>query len=390
MMRQRLTLAIWTVAAATMAEPALAIPAFARRYRVECHFCHDVYPKLNALGQRFRERGFRLEHEEEFNVSKWARSVPVIVRAEGTRNFFEEGQDTTTGTIKGVSAGNLGKRFSYWVDDSITIQSGQDNVTHVKPDNAWLRYEVVSGGKLYAKAGRLELDLPFTQARTPHLFGYDIYIANTGFETDSIGQFQDGFEVGGDLPRDAHWSAAVVKGRNAPGAAELSDEAGKFEANVFLRLSKRIKRDRVGGFAYIGRTNLALTQRRVWEDNHLRIGGDAIAWIGPLNLYGVYMYGRNDNSFATKAQPLGTQEPLSIYGGFAQADYHVRDEVVLTLRLNQVSLGLPTPPGGQQNLTSLFPGIQVWILEHLKVSFEYGFQNKGRPGRGELQAEVAF
>ena len=79
-----------TVAAAGVAQEALAIPAFARRYQVGCFHCHDGYPKLSTFGQKFKERGFRMEQEDLFSFAKWIRTVPVIVRAEARRDFGED------------------------------------------------------------------------------------------------------------------------------------------------------------------------------------------------------------------------------------------------------------------------------------------------------------
>jgi hypothetical protein len=240
------------------------------------------------------------------------------------------------------------------------------------------------------RGGRMELDVPFTNVRTPHLFGYEIYSQNTGFETDTIGIYQEGVEVGGTLPGDAHWSAALVKGRNSAAAEAFSSEAGDFDANVFLRAHKRAGRQRFGAFAYFGQNTLATSPSVVWEDEYFRFGADADLWLQRLNLYGVFMYGRNDNSIATPASPSGTGEELSFSGGFAQADYHATDNLALTLRLNMVR----RPPGSsnlsRETFSSLYPGIQVWVLQRLKLSFEYGFQNKDRPGLGIVQAEVAF
>ena len=52
-----------------------AVPAFARRYEVACSFCHQIFPKLNRMGERFKERGFRLENEEAFDGSAWMKSA---------------------------------------------------------------------------------------------------------------------------------------------------------------------------------------------------------------------------------------------------------------------------------------------------------------------------
>jgi len=389
-MIKRLILPTATVLAVAVAAPVQAIPAFARRYGVSCHFCHDGYPKLNPMGYAFRARGFRMEKEDAFELDKWARSVPLTLRASGTHFFVERGDDTNSGFLKGVSAGNLGRRLSYWVDDGVLISEGDKNFTHVKPDNAWARLEVITGGKLYLKGGRLEMDLPFTQTRTPHLFSYDIYFANTGNERDRIGDYQDGAEVGGSLPNEVHWSAAVVAGRDPAGAGEINSRAERFDGNVFLRLAKRFDRQRVGGFAYIGRNTLVRSATNTAEDDLLRVGGDLSLWIQRLNLYGVAMYGRNDNSILDPGVSGGTHQPLSFSGGFAQADYHVRDDLVLTLRGNLVSRPPGASAGPHQTFASVFPGLQLFIRERLKLSFEYGFLNRDRADIGAAQVDLAF
>src|SRR5262249_22733493 len=162
--------------------------------------------------------------------------------------------------------------------------------------------------------------LPFTQTRTSHLFPYEIYFANTGFERDAIGDYQDGVELGGQLPRDVHWSAAVVAGRDPAGAGGVNERAARFDANLFLRIAKRINQHRVGAFAYIGRNTIAQSATVAADDTLLRLGADASVWFHRLNVYGVVMYGRNDNSVLSARAPTGTEQPLSFSGGFVQAD----------------------------------------------------------------------
>jgi hypothetical protein len=41
------------------AQPALGIPAFARKYQTSCITCHTIYPKLNPFGEAFRRNGYR-------------------------------------------------------------------------------------------------------------------------------------------------------------------------------------------------------------------------------------------------------------------------------------------------------------------------------------------
>jgi hypothetical protein len=47
------------VLALSAAVPALAIPAFARKYATSCLTCHTVYPKLTPFGEAFRMNGYR-------------------------------------------------------------------------------------------------------------------------------------------------------------------------------------------------------------------------------------------------------------------------------------------------------------------------------------------
>src|ERR1039458_7779745 len=39
------------------------LPAFARKYQMECTMCHEPVPRLNEFGYKFRAAGFRLPSE---------------------------------------------------------------------------------------------------------------------------------------------------------------------------------------------------------------------------------------------------------------------------------------------------------------------------------------
>jgi len=47
-----------------------AVPAFARKYQTSCQTCHIVFPKLNAFGEAFRLRGYRLPGETEEQIKE--------------------------------------------------------------------------------------------------------------------------------------------------------------------------------------------------------------------------------------------------------------------------------------------------------------------------------
>jgi hypothetical protein len=371
-----------------------AIPAFARRYAVPCHFCHDGYPNLSVIGEQFKERGYRLENETT-SASDWWKSIPVSVRASLRQTFEEEGDAQTAGLLRLVSAGNFGNRASYWIDETYSVDG--DGFDRVGTDNAFLRVEVLPE-ELYVKGGRIELDLPFTQARSPQLFAYDVYFASTGFETDSIGAHQDGVEAGGFLDDTTRWSVAVVKGRNSDEQEALSSSVGGFEGNLFGRLVRRFGEGRGGAYLYWGRNTLARASPEPsagpdvleWDDHLFRLGLDGSLYLSSAHVYGTFLYGRNSNSFADVEHPGGTREGLSFTGGFGQVDYAVRDAIWITGRLDWVHGPPPGTAGPSRSYVAFTPGLKLWLSPRIRLVFELNFRNQDRPTRGALQIDLVL
>ena len=262
--------------------------------------------------------------------------------------------------------------------------------------NRFFARKFSAAGKIYAKAGRFELEIPTTQTRTPHLLPYPIYNTNTGLETDSISQYQEGVEVGGAFGT-THLSAALVKGRNNQAVVDLAKKSGvgdpgKFDANLFLRASRRLTASRFGAFAYIGRNELVAqlnaTRVGVAKDKLLRIGIDGNARFDKLNVYGVGMYGTNSNSSLSLARPSGTEQSLGFKGGFLAADYHFREEVALTARVQTRSVDA-AGSSATNTLTSFLPGVQI-VVWKIKFSGQVSFSNNNVKRFGVLQVETAF
>lgn len=239
----------------------------------------------------------------------------------------------------------------------------------------------------------MELDLPFSQTRTPQLFRYEIYFANTGFETDNIGVHHDGVEVGGFLDDVTRWSVALVDANESDPQTALVGDAGTFDANVFGRLMRRFGEDRAGVYIYWGRNTLARTVQDdvlIWDDNLLRLGGDVSSYFDRAHLYGTFLYGRNSNSFATRERPSGTRSPESFFGGFAQLDYAIRDELVVTSRLELVRGPPAGTTGPSQSFVEFFPGLKLWLHSRVRLAFELGFRNQNRPTRGAIVVELVL
>ena len=106
-----------------------------------------------------------------------------------------------------IAAGSLGERLSFWVDNDIS--AGGSNAAAGLGDgylkvNDLGHYIGLPKDSLNVRMGQFELDLPFTQARSTDLTGYDIYsqasIAGAQGTTTNPFMFgipQRGIEIGG-------------------------------------------------------------------------------------------------------------------------------------------------------------------------------------------------
>ena len=77
---------IFAVCAALLlsAEPAHAIPVFARKYQTSCTTCHAGFPKLNPVGLGFKMNGYRFSREDEEKIKQ----PPLQLGNETYRDMF--------------------------------------------------------------------------------------------------------------------------------------------------------------------------------------------------------------------------------------------------------------------------------------------------------------
>jgi hypothetical protein len=138
------------------------------------------------------------------------------------------------------------------------------------------------------------------------------------------------------------------------------------------------------------------------QEPYYRAGGDFNFNYRRLQIYGVYMYGRDQNLLPVDENgmlipiPLSTDSPLPVRfvksvparfnGGFVQADFMVHPWVMLIARwdgvnstadrINGLALSPDTPffapfRSSRQRFT---PGFQILIHPNIKFSFEYQFR----------------
>jgi hypothetical protein len=422
---------------------ASAIPAFSRKYQTSCSTCHSDYPELNDFGEAFKKNGFKFPKDDETFVKEppvllgakaqkeafpkalypgeIPGSVPVAFRYSG--NFtYNSRQPVTAGflprtdlfvpnTFTIIGAGSLGPSLSFWVDNDIS--AGGANGSAGLGDgylkfNDLGHYVHLPKDALNVRVGQFELDLPFTQARTINLTQYDIYseasIAGLPGTTNNpfvFGIPQRGIEIGG-YPNDGNfeWSVALVNGSN-------NNAAMRNTKDIYVRVSQRfnLERDaserkdvqaagptgprdhtsvRFGGFYYYGQNELNVDDSLfpgfgILREPFYRVGGDVRFRYRNFELYGLGMYGRDQNLMlngsATAFQPA---THVTFAGGFGQAQYWIYPWMIALMRYDFVN----SPTDEQNGLTpSIFattatrnrfsPGIQLLVRANIKVNFEY-------------------
>ena len=415
-------------------------------------------PGMPPIGLRFNTF-FQLTgaNRNRFNALTPAGSVPPIIPgadfSTGLFSIFTAGNfggniafwvdaDINVGGNNG--AGGLGDGYLKFVNVSRFLKLPKDSLS--------------------VRIGQFELDLPVTQARSHNLSPYDIYQqANVGAMNSMVSLQQNvsnqfsfagaakGIELsGGHQYGGYHYSVAVVDQNTsridqssntspfvpsatggANGGVGFGSSAG-FKT-VYGRFAYRFNLERdsesrhavqaagetgprdhtsltFGSFylygkslqQFVGAAAVGSNAILRVDEPYYRTGGDFNFNFRKFNLYGVYMYGRDQNLLPVDEAgkliplPLSTDSPLPIgfaksvparfNGGFVQADYMIYpwmmgiarwDAVNSTAdRINGLALSLDSPFFGPLHSTRqrFTPGVQVLIHPNIKFSFEYQFR----------------
>lgn len=414
------------------------IPAFARKYQTSCSTCHSNYPELNDFGEAFKKNGFKFPKDDETFVkeppvmlgAKALREVfpkaiypgeipgaiPIGFRYSGVATYnakqplplgyLPRTDLFTPGAFSIFAAGDFGSNISFWVDDDISSEgSGADGGLgdgYLKVNDVG-HYLHLPKDALNVRFGQFELDLPFSQARSINLSDYDIYdqasFAGVQGSTDNPFAFaapQRGIEFGG-YPNDGNfaWSVSLVNGSNDGPAFRNSKD-------VYVRVSQRfnLERDpavrkevraagptgprdhtsiRFGGFYYYGRNAINM-DRSLFPDfgtihePFYRAGGDFRFKYRQFELYGLGMYGRDNNMIPNlNTLALDTGPPVTFSGGFAQAEYWFYPWLIGIMRYDVVNSPTDFLNGASRHFSRnrLGPGIQLLVRANIKVAFEY-------------------
>jgi hypothetical protein len=310
-----------------------------------------------------------------------------------------------------IAAGSFGQNLSFWIDDDISVDAANANGTM---GDGWLKYSDLGHGlglpknALNVRFGQFELDLPFTQAKSIYLSPYDIYsesavagsLGTANNATIFGGSPQRGIEFGG-TPNNGNfdWSVAVTNGSNAINTTRSTKD-------VYVRVSQKfnLERDpesrnaiqaagptgprdhtsiRLGFYYYYGK-NQQNQDGKLFpgigtvEEPFYRVGGDLRFKYRHLELFGLGMYGHDDNHLFAPTPPALTSAPaISFAGGFAGVNYWFYPWLIGTFHYDVVNShadfvnGTPASEGQTRNRFS--PGFQVLVRANIKVVSEYQY-----------------
>ncbi len=307
-----------------------------------------------------------------------------------------------------ISAGSFGQNLSFWIDDDISVDAANANGAM---GDGWLKYSDLGHGiglpknALNVRFGQFELDLPFTHAKSIYLSPYDIYgeaaVGPTGTTTNNpviFGSPQRGIEVGG-TPNNGNfnWSVAVVNGNNAGDVVRSSKD-------VYIRVSQKfnLERDRenrnaiqaagptgprdhtsirVGFLYYYGKNQQNQTGTIAGiptiDEPFYRVGGDLRFKYRHLELFGLGMFGHDDNHVINAGPTLAAAPAVEFSGGFAGANYWFHPWLIGTFHYDAVNSSADfingTPASQNQTRNRFSPGFQVLARANIKIVGEYQY-----------------
>jgi len=342
--------------------------------------------------------------------------------------------DFQPGLFSIFMAGNFGSDIAFWVDDDLSVSGANANGGL---GDGYLRF--VNVGRFLklptdsftVRVGQFELDLPFTQARSINISPYDIYTeANIGSITNlqninnqfALQDAAQGIEFsGGHQYGGYHYSLAIVNQNTSGGSAasppNVSSPSAFFSdsnyKDIYARFSYRFNLEKdpasrhevqaagatgprdhtylsLGGYYYGGRSvqrfngvesDLVTPALLTAREPFYRVGGDFSFNYRTFNLFGLYMYGHDNDLLVNSANTgFSSGVPGKFNGGFLEADYLALPWVMTILRYDRVQsvadfsnqAGSPnyfSPVGTTRNRFT--PGVQFLLHANIKASFEY-------------------
>jgi hypothetical protein len=396
-----------------LCRPALAIPAFARKYGMPCSACHEAWPKLNNFGQVFKDNGYQLMNDRDapiyqnpsyFPISfrmtpQWHRESTNRVAVDNVPGDATSGQSEAKVITSGFdfsgldlwTAGTLANNISFQVLPTV------DSDGTVGFESAWIRFDNLFKSRWFnLKVGRHELDTPISEKRFLTLTNnggfYQIYhtipIASD-INAFGIGDNQLGAELMGHSQNSyTRYAVSVLSSTDgAPGLPtnRSYDLYGDFSQAFQV---PHLGVQRVGAYGYYGHSPTyyltsggeAIPGTGLGNRSFSRAGAYGIWYAGKFDFSTVYMHGRDNVLLGTGTPanqsdtlPDGARDPIW-NGGFIEAHYTYSPQLILvgryeTIRVSQQAL--PSVASTTGNTDAFVAGFRYYPIMNSRAGLAY-------------------
>ncbi|BDE07742.1 hypothetical protein WPS_30180 [Vulcanimicrobium alpinum] len=305
---------------AVSARPAQAVPLFAQRYNLQCGACHSVLPELNAFGNEFRNRGYRI-----YGLPKHGTTVVALREQVGYTETPPSGSTTRTvpaGALLGaVEVG----RVEAFVHESLGSQGGPSSLFL-----GYLAYHDDRSKTLY-RAGLFEMPLVHSPAqRNDTLTTYGYEGSRVGLNELTLATPRWGLEaehrVGNvDLAATAAYgnsAGSAYGGKPVPTGTTQTFATPEYGLYARVPIAENV---RVGADAIAGNAAIVPLGRARFTDAYRRMGLSLDARRGRLELLAEQWWGRDDDGD-------GQGGRIDSTGGFARLRWRLGNHAFVGVR----------------------------------------------------------
>ncbi|MBV8206410.1 MAG: hypothetical protein JO041_06425 [Acidobacteria bacterium] len=392
--------------------PAMAIPAFARKYGLPCSACHEAWPKLNNFGQTFRDNGYQLGNDRDAPIYQNPSYFPSTVRITPQWHMENSGRTAVDAVPGNASSGLVESRnirssgfdlsgFDLWTAGTVSknisflVLPSADATAAFHFESFWVRFDNLLGTHwLNLKVGKHELDLPVSEKRELTLSNdganYQVYhfapgnpllpLGNGQVNGFGLGNNQLGLELSGHS-HNSYTRYAFSLVSNTDGQPNLPSSSGY---DFYAHLSQAVELPHMGlqrfgvlGFrgvvpTYFQTANGAvISGSGAGDRSFYRAGAYGIWYLGKFDLSTVFMHGQ-DSAFlatgtpSTQVLPAGGRS-ATWNGGFAELHYNPNPQLVLVgryelIRMAQQGFPLGTLLTNNHPLFARFGNIDNYVL----------------------------
>lgn len=298
-------------------QSALAIPAFARRYKFSCSTCHDPFPRLKDYGDEFAGNGFiepNEERERDYisagDDKLWLnRDFPIGVRFDAfalleTKGAVEKDLQTPYG-LKLLSGGTLYKKIGYYFYFYIYERGEVAGL-----EDAYIHFDNVFNSDFDIMVGQFQTCDPLMKRELRLSYeDYQIYKTRIGDSGTNLAYDRGVILAYGIAKTGTDIVAMITNGNGIPEVGSNHRFDSDSYKNVGFRIAQGVGENiGIGGFYYRGEEAKLNGATVIIDTSNVvqYFGPDVVLNLGKLTFTGQYLI-RMDSNPTFSANPDETK-----------------------------------------------------------------------------------